>query len=102
MSDCRYFLNIITPTAIKEIETLRKTKFKAGGIDLIMKYYPMHKNEFVGLMGMAESLIRIPDKATAYKLLTDKVNNRSWLVANFFSITIAFYSFGLLIFNLCL
>jgi RHH-type proline utilization regulon transcriptional repressor/proline dehydrogenase/delta 1-pyrroline-5-carboxylate dehydrogenase len=95
LSDCKYFLNTITPTTIKEIEDLRKTKFKAGGIDLIMKYYPMHKNEFVGLMGMAESLIRIPDKATAYKLLADKVDNRSWLVANFFSITIAFYSFGL-------
>jgi RHH-type proline utilization regulon transcriptional repressor/proline dehydrogenase/delta 1-pyrroline-5-carboxylate dehydrogenase len=95
LADTKYFLKIINPNVISEIKELRKRKTSSGGIDAIMKSYPMYKNEFLALMGIAEALIRIPDSKTAYSLLADKVKNKKWFVNNFKSFLITFYSFGL-------
>lgn len=50
----------------------------AGSLDVFLQEFGLSNNEGVALMCLAESLLRIPDKATADKLITEKLQSGQW------------------------
>lgn len=81
-------------TSYKQALNYRKTKLTASSTDMLISKYPLSSSQGFGIMGLAESLIRTPDKHNRYKLLADKICNRNWLVKAF-SVTLLFYSLSL-------
>ncbi|MDO9735165.1 bifunctional proline dehydrogenase/L-glutamate gamma-semialdehyde dehydrogenase PutA, partial [Glaesserella parasuis] len=51
---------------------------KASGVDALMHEFSLSSEEGVALMCLAEALLRIPDKATADKLIRDKIAKGDW------------------------
>lgn len=90
----KYALKNIQHTTVQDATALRQNKLNSNGIDILMKTYPLHQDECRGLMELAESLIRVPDKLTSYHLITDKVSNQHWLRFSK-NLTVLFYSVGL-------
>jgi RHH-type transcriptional regulator, proline utilization regulon repressor / proline dehydrogenase / delta 1-pyrroline-5-carboxylate dehydrogenase len=60
------------------VEAVRRGRRQAGGIDEFMQEYALSSEEGVVLMCLAEALLRIPDAATADKLIADKIGGRHW------------------------
>jgi RHH-type transcriptional regulator, proline utilization regulon repressor / proline dehydrogenase / delta 1-pyrroline-5-carboxylate dehydrogenase len=60
------------------VEAVRRGRRQAGGIDEFMQEYALSSEEGVVLMCLAEALLRIPDAATADKLIADKIGGRQW------------------------
>ena len=58
------------------------TKIRAGrrdgGIDAFLQEYSLTSEEGVALMCLAEALLRVPDAATADKLIKDKIGAADW------------------------
>ncbi len=50
----------------------------AGGVDSFMREYGLSSDEGVILMGIAESLLRIPDNETADDLIAEKLSGGAW------------------------
>ncbi len=77
---------IYTKNERKKIDTLSLRLAKAartnrrnyGGIDAFMHEYGLTSEEGVILMCLAESLLRIPDKDTADKLIAEKISDGQW------------------------
>jgi RHH-type proline utilization regulon transcriptional repressor/proline dehydrogenase/delta 1-pyrroline-5-carboxylate dehydrogenase len=59
------------------IET-RESKKKQGKIDAILNQYDLSTDEGIALMCLSESLLRVPDKATMDKLISDKLSTGDW------------------------
>ncbi len=59
------------------IET-REYKKKQGKIDVLLHQYDLSTEEGIALMCMAEALLRIPDKATMDKFISDKISTVEW------------------------
>ncbi|MDG6808710.1 bifunctional proline dehydrogenase/L-glutamate gamma-semialdehyde dehydrogenase PutA [Glaesserella parasuis] len=62
----------------KLVEKIRNARQKASGVDALMHEFSLSSEEGVALMCLAEALLRIPDKATADKLIRDKIAKGDW------------------------
>jgi RHH-type transcriptional regulator, proline utilization regulon repressor / proline dehydrogenase / delta 1-pyrroline-5-carboxylate dehydrogenase len=64
--------------ASKLVEGVRKNRNAQGSIDAFMQEYSLSSQEGVVLMCLAEALLRIPDAATADRLIADKIGGGDW------------------------
>jgi RHH-type proline utilization regulon transcriptional repressor/proline dehydrogenase/delta 1-pyrroline-5-carboxylate dehydrogenase len=85
-------LNQLLPLATFAHESLAHIKIKAnqlilgareyqkklGKIDILLHHYDLSTDEGVALMCLAEALLRIPDKTTIDKLISDKLSSAQW------------------------
>jgi RHH-type proline utilization regulon transcriptional repressor/proline dehydrogenase/delta 1-pyrroline-5-carboxylate dehydrogenase len=55
-----------------------REKRKTGGGDQLLQEYSLSSEEGVALLCLAEALLRIPDAATADRLIRDKIAERNW------------------------
>lgn len=68
----------IQQLARKLVENVRNTRQNASGVDALMHEFSLSSQEGAALMCLAEALLRIPDKATADKLIRDKISKGNW------------------------
>jgi len=68
----------ILGTAAQLVRAVRKRTAKEGGIDAFLQQYDLSSEEGVLLMCIAEALLRIPDAATADRLIADKITSAEW------------------------
>ena len=64
--------------AQKLVLAVRRERTKASGVDALMQEFSLSSDEGVALMCMAEALLRIPDTATADRLIADKIGRGDW------------------------
>ena len=64
--------------ARKLVETIRDRGVGQAGLDAFMQEYELSNQEGVTLMCLAEALLRIPDAATADKLIKSKLGEADW------------------------
>ncbi|HWU26115.1 MAG TPA: trifunctional transcriptional regulator/proline dehydrogenase/L-glutamate gamma-semialdehyde dehydrogenase, partial [Rhizomicrobium sp.] len=57
---------------------IRAARSAQSGVDAFMHEYALSSEEGVVLMCLAESLLRVPDAATADRLIRDKIADRDW------------------------
>ena len=57
---------------------VRATRREASAIDSFLHEYDLSTQEGVALMCLAESLLRVPDAATADRLIRDKIGRADW------------------------
>ena len=70
--------SIIERTAAGIVERVRARAERQGVIEAFMREYDLSSEEGVLLMCVAEALLRIPDQATADKLIRDKLGGADW------------------------
>ncbi len=68
----------IHTTAAQLVIGTRKNRKQEGGIDAFLRAYDLSSEEGIALMCLAEALLRIPDKATVDKLISDKISTAKW------------------------
>ncbi len=68
----------IQDTAADLVRAVRRHAANEGGLDAFMQQYDLSSQEGVLLMCIAEALLRIPDAATADRLIADKLTSASW------------------------
>lgn len=56
----------------------RAYKKRQGSIDSLLQQYDLSTEEGISLMCLAEALLRIPDKATMDKFISDKLSTSNW------------------------
>ena len=61
------------------IEAIRAKTGRLGGIDDFLHAYSLSTKEGLALMVLAEALLRVPDAATADRLIEDKLAGGHWL-----------------------
>ncbi len=64
--------------AARLAEHVRSNRSTSGSIDAFLQEYALSSEEGVVLMCLAEALLRIPDAATADKLIADKLGGKNW------------------------
>ena len=64
--------------AVALVEAVRGAKVERSGMDAFLREYDLGSQEGVILMCLAEALLRIPDAATADKLIADKIAAGDW------------------------
>jgi len=57
---------------------VRAKRTRASGVDALMHEFSLSSEEGVALMCLAEALLRIPDAATADRLIADKISRGDW------------------------
>ncbi|MDX1811949.1 MAG: bifunctional proline dehydrogenase/L-glutamate gamma-semialdehyde dehydrogenase PutA, partial [Gammaproteobacteria bacterium] len=62
------------------VDSVRKSKKHQGTIEAFIQEYDLSTEEGIVLMCMAEALLRIPDDATADKLIKDKITPANWQI----------------------
>jgi len=60
------------------VQGVRSRKISRSGLDAFLRQYDLSSQEGVILMCLAEALLRIPDDATADKLIADKIATGNW------------------------
>src|ERR1700723_3249442 len=65
--------------AEKLVEAIRAKTGRLGGIDDFLHAYSLSTREGLALMVLAEALLRVPDAATADRLIEDKLAAGRWL-----------------------
>src|SRR5258706_9274727 len=60
------------------VETVRSRQHAHAGMQSLLREYDLSSQEGVLLMCVAEALLRIPDAATADKLIRDKLSQGDW------------------------
>ncbi len=60
------------------VEAIRRRRRGATGLDALLGEYDLSSDEGVVLMCLAEALLRIPDAATADRLIADKLASADW------------------------
>ncbi|MBB5014653.1 RHH-type proline utilization regulon transcriptional repressor/proline dehydrogenase/delta 1-pyrroline-5-carboxylate dehydrogenase [Rehaibacterium terrae] len=65
-------------TAVTLVERVRAKADRQGVIEAFMREYDLSSEEGVLLMCVAEALLRIPDQATADRLIRDKLGDADW------------------------
>lgn len=70
--------NNASTISVSVIEKLRSHKLNPLRIESLLQTYRLSTQEGLSLMCMAESLLRIPDKATKNRLIRDKLNLGDW------------------------
>jgi RHH-type proline utilization regulon transcriptional repressor/proline dehydrogenase/delta 1-pyrroline-5-carboxylate dehydrogenase len=68
----------IKAQAKKLVETVRANRSYFGGLDSFLQEFGLSTREGIGLMCLAEALLRIPDAETADKLIRDKIGGADW------------------------
>ena len=66
----------IETLALSLVKAAREGRAESGGVDAFMHEYGLSSEEGVLLMCLAEALLRIPDAATADRLIADKIVGR--------------------------
>ena len=64
--------------AAEWVRRVRTLKSEQSPLDAFMRQYDLSSEEGVLLMCLAEALLRIPDSATAEKLIADKLGGAAW------------------------
>src|SRR2546425_13132083 len=64
--------------AYKLVKAVREKRTRASGVDALMHEFSLSSEEGVALMCLAEALLRIPDSATADRLIADKISKGDW------------------------
>jgi len=60
------------------VESVRRKRTRASGVDALMHEFSLSSEEGVALMCLAEALLRIPDHETADRLIADKISKGDW------------------------
>jgi RHH-type proline utilization regulon transcriptional repressor/proline dehydrogenase/delta 1-pyrroline-5-carboxylate dehydrogenase len=60
------------------VSSVREQRTRASGVDALMHEFSLSSEEGVALMCLAEALLRIPDTATADRLIADKISKGDW------------------------
>ncbi|HJW27273.1 MAG TPA: bifunctional proline dehydrogenase/L-glutamate gamma-semialdehyde dehydrogenase PutA [Rhodocyclaceae bacterium] len=60
------------------VAAVRQERRHASGVDNLMHEFALSSQEGVALMCLAEALLRIPDPATADRLIRDKISKGNW------------------------
>jgi RHH-type transcriptional regulator, proline utilization regulon repressor / proline dehydrogenase / delta 1-pyrroline-5-carboxylate dehydrogenase len=60
------------------VSNVRQKRTRASGVDALMHEFSLSSEEGVALMCLAEALLRIPDTATADRLIADKISKGDW------------------------
>ncbi|VVC75257.1 Bifunctional protein PutA [Aquicella siphonis] len=68
----------VTETAKQLVAETREYKKRQGKIDTLLHQYDLSTEEGIALMCLAEALLRIPDKATMDKFISDKLSTVEW------------------------
>jgi RHH-type transcriptional regulator, proline utilization regulon repressor / proline dehydrogenase / delta 1-pyrroline-5-carboxylate dehydrogenase len=68
----------IQRTAAGWVQRVRQLRDQESPLDAFMREYDLSSEEGVLLMCLAEALLRIPDDATAEKLIADKLSEADW------------------------
>src|SRR5204863_9133579 len=68
----------IQNTAADWVRRVRELRDERSPLDAFMHQYDLSSEEGVLLMCLAEALLRIPDDATAEKLIADKLAEADW------------------------
>ncbi|OHX14377.1 trifunctional transcriptional regulator/proline dehydrogenase/L-glutamate gamma-semialdehyde dehydrogenase [Chromobacterium sphagni] len=76
----------MSPEQVKSVQELarrlvtevRRERTRASGVDALMHEFSLDSSEGIALMCLAEALLRIPDRATADKLIRDKISRGDW------------------------
>ena len=68
----------IAAQAKQLVEGVRDNQKERSGLDAFLRQYDLSSQEGVILMCLAEALLRIPDDATADKLIADKITRGDW------------------------
>lgn len=71
-------LNLLKQQASELVEKVRIEAKGGDGIDAFLQQYSLNTTEGVILMCLAETLLRIPDSATADALIKDKLSGANW------------------------
>ena len=77
-STFRYDREAAVGLARRLVEAVRRQRHGHGGIDHLMQEFSLSTREGVALMCLAEALLRIPDAATADRLIRDKLAHGDW------------------------
>jgi RHH-type proline utilization regulon transcriptional repressor/proline dehydrogenase/delta 1-pyrroline-5-carboxylate dehydrogenase len=64
--------------AFKLVSAVREKRTRSSGVDALMHEFSLSSEEGVALMCLAEALLRIPDSATADRLIADKISKGDW------------------------
>ena len=64
--------------AIEFVDRCRAKSHKAGTLDAFLQEFGLSNNEGIALMCLAESLLRVPDKDTADRLIAEKILSGDW------------------------
>ncbi|MBC7858992.1 MAG: bifunctional proline dehydrogenase/L-glutamate gamma-semialdehyde dehydrogenase PutA [Burkholderiaceae bacterium] len=70
--------NEIRRLARQLVSEVRDKRSRASGVDALMHEFSLSSEEGVALMCLAEALLRIPDQATADRLIADKIGHGDW------------------------
>jgi RHH-type proline utilization regulon transcriptional repressor/proline dehydrogenase/delta 1-pyrroline-5-carboxylate dehydrogenase len=68
----------IAARAVALVNGVRASQQERSGLDAFLQQYDLSSQEGVILMCLAEALLRIPDDATADKLIADKIRRGDW------------------------
>ena len=69
---------VIATCARSLVAAVRRERHGASGVDHLMHEFSLSSQEGVALMCLAEALLRIPDTATADRLIRDKLGRGDW------------------------
>src|SRR3954451_21294369 len=64
--------------ATRLVEAIRAESGGLGGIEDFLREYSLSTKEGLALMVLAEALLRVPDSATADRLIEDKLSSGDW------------------------
>jgi RHH-type proline utilization regulon transcriptional repressor/proline dehydrogenase/delta 1-pyrroline-5-carboxylate dehydrogenase len=68
----------VQKSARELVVAIRSRQREASGVDALLGEYDLSSREGIVLMCLAEALLRIPDAATADKLIADKLGGADW------------------------
>src|SRR5438477_6599877 len=68
----------IDARATRLVEAIRAKSGGLGGIEDFLREYSLSTREGLALMVLAEALLRVPDSATADRLIEDKLSSGDW------------------------
>lgn len=86
-------------TARQFIKGIKQHQRQASGVEALLREFSLSSEEGIALMCLAESLLRIPDRQTADRLIADKVSKGAWRrhLGNSSSVFVNFATWGLLV-----
>jgi len=70
--------DLVLARATELVARVRAKAHEQSAVESFMREYDLSSEEGVLLMCVAEALLRIPDKATADKLISDKLGDANW------------------------
>ena len=70
--------DLVLARATELVARVRAKKHEQTAVESFMREYDLSSEEGVLLMCVAEALLRIPDKSTADKLISDKLGDANW------------------------